>query len=1056
MQHHSVRRWVLAFFACLVVSSPAVSKNNHPKKSTDTFICGTSGERERNAVVTGRYHEDALRRQLLRGRQPLAAERASAVFDSGDVAVIEDDGTIITQPNPFDLALRSFRFVPVTDSSYRVVATATPFNATGEVSLVLSDDDTVTRNLGFGFTFYGKTYTAIQLNSDGNLTFVEGDVSTSDRDLGRFSSGPPRIGPFFRDLDPSKGQILIREDTEGIAFVWSSVPEFSESGPTRLNNFSAKLFRSGDIEFVYGARVDSTAAITGISPGHNQDGIQAISYKTDLPTAALDGTIAETFASQMVVSETAIGRKFFQTHPDSFDHVNVFLGFDYDLGGNAYAYELNVKNEVLGIALNVVDYSLDYGSNHRLRSFLNMGTLSGPGRYPSDPNQVYMGTNSTLGIMGQESGHRWLAFTPFYDPATGASSTEILGRDLAHWSFFMDSAGSVMEGNNIQDLGTGQGNTRFLTVGATYTYSMLDQYIMGLRGKEEVPSMFYVQNPTGTIRLPSSNPANGVYFGGTRRDFTVDQLITANGTRVPSVYESPKVFRQAFILLTQRGQAATNDQIQKVQRIRDSWVDFFNRETQERGWIVTNLQETAGTTPTRILFPYFQGNSQRYTGIAIANWGSTPADLTFNAYDNAGNLMSSPSNIINPRILTIPPGAQIAMLAEQIHGLLLSDPRNGWIVAESGSSQVSGFFLDGDVDLKLLDGAVAASTTASTLVFDRVAQGPGIFGNRTLNDFISVVNPNAQQVQLRFSLINESGAEIAGASATLAANGRFSQELSTMFPGSGTRQSGYVKLTSDGGVVGYQSVETGADSFALPAQAPSSATRLYSAQFASGAAGGIHYFTDINLINTSPQTRSLQILLVGNNGAPVAGITNPVTIQLGAGGQYRARGDSTFGLPDPALSTGITEGSLVVTADGPGVLGDVVFGDALNQRFIACLPLDGSPVSNVVLSQVAQGSPNGAKPYFTGVALYNPNPTAVQVTVDVYSEQGQKTGTGKVSLPPGNRVSRTLPQLVPAITNQVRGFIRLTSTGGPIIAFELFGDQAQEFLAAVPPQPIQP
>lgn len=1054
MQQSWVRIVVLALG--LILPPLAVSKSNHPKKTNDAFVCGTSAERETNALVSGRYHADLLRRQGLgRGRVLLAAEPVAAAFDSGDVAVIEDDGTIIRQPNPFDLAGRSFRFEPASANSYRVVATPTPFNATGGTSLRLADDDTVTRNLGFTFTFYGKTYTAVQLNSDGNLTFGAGDVSTLDRDLGRFASGPPRIGPFFTDLDPSRGAILVRDEADGIVFVWSSVPQFSEAGSSLFNNFSVKLYRNGNIEFVYGTQVDSTESIVGISPGGNQDGISAVSYSSALPTSELPGTIAESFATQFVLSETAAAKKFFQNHPDSFDHLNLFLAFDYDLGGNAYAYELNVKNEIEGIALGTDDHSLDYGSNHRLRSFLNMGTLTGPNRYPSDPNEIFLGTNNTLGLMGQESGHRWLAFTPFLDPTTGRSSTSILGRDLAHWSFFMDSDGSVMEGNDIEDRGAGFGSTRFRTIRATDTYSMLDQYIMGLRGKEDVPSMFFVQNPTGTLKQAASNPSIGVSFGGTRRDFTVDQIISANGLRVPSVFQAPKVFRQGFILLTQRGQTATQEQIQKVQRIRDAWVEFFNRETQGRGWIVTNLQDTPGTTPTRMLFPYFHGNTQRYTGIAIANWGSTPADVTFQAYSNNGSPVASPSSIINPRVLTIPPGAQIAMLAEQIHGLLLSDPRDGWIVANSTSSQVTGFFLDGDVDLKLLDGAVAASGTATTLIFDRAQQGAGIFGSQALRNLINVVNPNPGEVQLTFRLVNDRG-EDATATASLSGNARLSQDLASLFPGSGTRQSGYVRLTSTGGVVGYQSVDTGADSFALPAQAPANATRLYSAQFASGGVRGIQYFTDLNLINTSAQTRSVQVLLVGNNGVPVAGITNPATLRLEPGQQSRTRGDAVFGLPDPALTASIVEGSLLVTADGPGVVGDVVFGDALNQKFIASLPLDANPASNIVLSQVAQGSPNAGKPYFTGVALYNPNNTAVQVTLDVYSEQGTKTGTGIVSLPAGNRISRTLPELVPAISNQVRGFIRLTSSGGPVVTFELFGDQAQDFLAAVPPQPIQP
>jgi hypothetical protein len=138
------------------------------------------------------------------------------------------------------------------------------------------------------------------------------------------------------------------------------------------------------------------------------------------------------------------------------------------------------------------------------------------------------------------------------------------------------------------------------------------------------------------------------------------------------------------------------------------------------------------------------------------------------------------------------------------------------------------------------------------------------------------------------------------------------------------------------------------------------------------------------------------------------------------------------------------------------VIGDVSFGDAVNERFVASLPLDGTPVSNLVFSQVAQGSAGGGKPYFTGIAMYNPGATDCTVTIDVYSEKGVKTGTASIPLARGNRISKTLPQLVPAISSQVRGYIRLTVTGGAIVTFELFGDQVLEFLAAVPPQPITP
>ena len=145
-----------------------------------------------------------------------------------------------------------------------------------------------------------------------------------------------------------------------------------------------------------------------------------------------------------------------------------------------------------------------------------------------------------------------------------------------------------------------------------------------------------------------------------------------------------------------------------------------------------------------------------------------------------------------------------------------------------------------------------------------------------------------------------------------------------------------------------------------------------------------------------------------------------------------------------------------MTADGPGIIGDATFGDALNERFVASLPLDGNPVSNFVFSHVAEGSAGGTQPYFTGIAMYNPNNNDVSVSIDVFSQNGVKTGSATIPLARGSRTSKTLPQLIPELTNQVGGYIRISTAGGPIVAFELFGDQVLQFLAAVPPQPINP
>ncbi len=1046
----------LVLIPILLIPSLALSRNDGTRKfAPGEFVCGTSPLRERDALARAHYHESRTRLMERLGRRPLSQpEAASATADLGDIAVIEDDGTVITEINRFDLAGKSVRFEPAGSGSYRAVASSSTFDSTAGTSLTLKDDDSVAVQLGFSFPFYGNAYARVELNSDGNLTFGAGDVATSSRDLGRFLDGPPRIAPFFADLNPEVGgTISYHSVSDGIVFTWNGVPDFDSS--INKNSFNVKFFTNGSIEFTYGS-ILSTSAIVGIAPGNSVGGVNAVDYSSGLPTSNLTGALAEVFSNTTGISESALSRLFLRTHPDEFDSLVVFLGYDYSIPG-AYAYELNIKNEIEGIGYGQIDYSQDYGSQGRLRSFVLMGSLNGGNYpYPSDPTVKAFRTYDTLELIAHEVAHRWLAYPRVLNGT--ASTFDLLRSDKGHWSFFLNANASLMEGHTIDDRGVAKGNARFMTVDVTHRYSELDLYLMGYGREEDVPPSFFVENPSGTFNTADTLPYLGATFGGTRNDFTVDDVIGANGPRVPSILQSPKVYRQAFILLLERGQQVPLDQVAKLQKIRNQFVPYFNSLTGGLGYSVTNLQSTAGTTPAPIYYPYFQGNSSRYTGIALANWGTTPADVLFQAFDNSGNALSTPDNIVNPRMITIPPGGQIAMLGEQIHGLSLNDPRNGWIQAQSSSSQVSGFFLDGDIGPSFLDGAVAGNQAYKNFYFTQAQMGTSVTPGSNFSNLIDIVNPSTSATSLILTLTDGTNTARASTTRTLNPHGRLAEDLSSLFPGI-TRPltDGYVIVTSSTPVVGYQAIDTGTTVYALPAQPTATAATLYSAQFASGRSGSTGYFTDLNLINTGGLPRSLQIRLVDNNGLPVQvnGIKNPATVNLSAGQQLRVRGEDLFNLPAPAAAASLVEGSLVITG-ASGIIGDVTFGDALAQKFIAGLPLDGVPVSTFVFSQVAQGAAAGAKPYFTGIAFYNPNSTAVSAAIEVYSEQGTKTGSATILLNAGGRISKTLPELVPGLTEQARGYIRITSSSGPISAFELFGSQSLDFLTAVPPQPINP
>ena len=129
------------------------------------------------------------------------------------------------------------------------------------------------------------------------------------------------------------------------------------------------------------------------------------------------------------------------------------------------------------------------------------------------------------------------------------------------------------------------------TAAAVQRYSLLDQYAMGLVDKTQVPGFLYVENPTNVSppRAATSNPEVGVTFSGTRRTVTIDDVIAVHGQRAPSAADSPRVYRQAFIYVVSAGGTVDPAAIEKLDRIRVAWDQFFSAATDSRMRAETRL-----------------------------------------------------------------------------------------------------------------------------------------------------------------------------------------------------------------------------------------------------------------------------------------------------------------------------------------------------------------------------------------------------------------------------------------------------------------------------------
>jgi hypothetical protein len=512
------------------------------------------------------------------GRESLSPSRATA--DVGEIAVLQDEGDLVVPANALDLSSLGLRFTRNASGGYDVTRIDGTFRSALGSRLTLSDDDSVPATVPFSFAFYGKGQSAAFVNSDGNVTFEEEDRSSSERNVARLLTGPPRVSPFLADLDPTAGtgRIFLNAATDQFTVTWCNVRGFDS---TSTISVQATLLPSGTIEMKYGATVAVPAAVVGLSPGRTAV-FTPVNLSDAGPTAGGSGAVGERFARQADLDTVAVARKFYRTHPDNYDQLVMWS--DATLIQDAFAFESTVANEIQGIGQDVYDLSRDFGSAGRLRSLVVMDFL---GNYPDDPTQKFLGENNTLSVLGQEVGHRWLAFIDIRD-RTGARSDVLLGRDLAHWSFFFDSDASVMEGNDILDLGGGA----FRTVAAVQRYSLLDQYVMGLVPDSSVPPFFYVESPTNlsTSRTRESAPLVGVTFNGTKRDVLIQDVIAVNGARVPPAAQSARLHRQAFLYIVGAGRSAGAGQIEKLDRIRRQWEPFFSQATDSRMRVDTRLQ----------------------------------------------------------------------------------------------------------------------------------------------------------------------------------------------------------------------------------------------------------------------------------------------------------------------------------------------------------------------------------------------------------------------------------------------------------------------------------
>lgn len=498
--------------------------------------------------------------------QPARASSAAAAGDRdvGDVAILEDRGELVARRHPLDLAGSAVRLAPNAAGGFDPTPLGLGLES-GGLTLVLGDDDAVAVDLPFAFPFFGARYDRTFVHSDGTLTFGSPDPAPGERGVGSLLAGPPRIAAFFADLAPgSSGRVAVSATGERVVVSWEAVPE---AGSARRNSFGVTLRPDGTIDLVYGT-LETADAVAGVSPGAAA-GFEAADLSRGEPRGT-PAALVERFSSTDHLDLVATVGRFLRGHGDRFDQIVVYTTRPLSPQPGSLAFQVNVRNEVRGIGLEVRDDSRAWGSAGTLASVVYMDTVD-----------AYRDADG-FAILGHEVAHRWLARLRFRDPG-GATSAALLGRSGVHWSFFLDSRASVLEGNAIADRGDG----RFETTAIVEGYSPLDLYGMGLAAAGEVPPFFHVDE-AGDFRpdrtfTAASGPEAGVRFTGERREVTIEDVIAAEGPRVPAAGDAPRRLRQAFVLVADAEAPASAERVAILARLQSRFGPWYGAATAGRG-----------------------------------------------------------------------------------------------------------------------------------------------------------------------------------------------------------------------------------------------------------------------------------------------------------------------------------------------------------------------------------------------------------------------------------------------------------------------------------------
>jgi hypothetical protein len=302
--------------------------------------------------------------------------------------------------------------------------------------------------------------------------------------------------------------------------------------------------------------------------------------------------IVQTFTAA-VLSPAQVWQQVKTAYPHlrdgDIDGVAIYQNFYTDLVTYAGAYSTRGNSAAAGL------WPGDTSSRTRPRSpaLLHMNTI-GYGH-----NRTLPGASR---VLMHELGHRWLFSVGLMEDGDLSNRLNPISSHPAQYvdtraAFRVsgDRDTSVMGGGHFADNGDGT-----FTSGpyGPYGYSWLDLYLMGLAAPHEVPNFFYIADSSPRLGDAYYAPPNRTY-SGTRRNVALQQIIQANGARLPAYPATQREFRMVTIVVHDPQRAVSESELESVREYMRVTEADFRTATNARGSMQFDIDPPSSTKGRR-------------------------------------------------------------------------------------------------------------------------------------------------------------------------------------------------------------------------------------------------------------------------------------------------------------------------------------------------------------------------------------------------------------------------------------------------------------------------